>query len=115
VLAQESLLVDYSGLERVDSLGIVEVGVDSCVRKGAVLRDRRCLQVRRSLVGERVATGIVVIKILAYPCPQVENGVGAYYSRIGRRDIECSNLGALIGIAHVAKDGIGARAAADNF
>ena len=49
VLAQESLPVHHTGLERVDPLGVVEVGVACGVCEGTILRDGRGLHVRRAL------------------------------------------------------------------
>ena len=66
------------------------------------------LQVRRPQIGERIAARVVVVAVPADVSAEVEDRVVADHARVGRRDVVGVDLGALIGVADVAEDGIGA-------
>ena len=108
VLAQEGLPVLRADLDVVDSLGVGEIRVDAAFGEGAVLGDGRGLQVGRPQVGQGIVAGVVVIAVPADKSAEVEDRVVADDAGIGGRDIEGADLGALVGVAHVAEDRAGA-------
>ena len=88
--------------------------MDSGVGERAVLSDGRRLQSGRPEIGERITAGIVVVIVSADVAAEVENGVVANDVRVRGRDVECTNLGMLIGVANIHEGGIGAGASADS-
>src|SRR6202043_3471456 len=91
VLAQESLRVVAADLDVVDALHVGQVGVDTGVRQGALLRDRGGLD--GAEIGERVVAGVVVVEVLTHVGAEVEDGVSVEDAGVGGGDVEGLDLG----------------------
>ncbi len=103
VLAQEGLLVLRADLEIVDSLDVGIIRVEAGVGQRAVLRDGRGLQVGWAQVGQWIRAWVIAIAVPAEKCAQVEDRVVADDVRVGGRDVIGVDLGALVGVADVAR------------
>src|SRR5580698_1230489 len=78
--------------------------MDSGVCQCAVLSDGLVLQVWRPLVRKRIVARIVVIAVSPDVWSKIENRIRTNHARIRRRDIECLNLGTLIGVADIVAE-----------
>ncbi len=63
MFAQEGLFVLRADLEIVDSLDVGVIRVDAGVGQGAVLGDRRSLEITGTEICERIAAGVVVVSV----------------------------------------------------
>ncbi len=81
------------------------------------MRERSCadgLVLDGAEIGERIGAGVVVVLVAADVAAEVEDAVVADDAGVGWGDVEGADLGALVGVADVAEDGVWAGASADD-